>query len=254
MDRQPDNAERISVADACARLAGVFLLVVVGYAHLLDLSHKIDEGIWYMAIAFVALIGAAIGLALLLVRMPVASVRLAWAAAAALCAAALGGYAVSRLVPLPGMADHAGDWISTYGVLAVLAELCLIGLAAFAMRDLTLRGVPHEAPRWIQAPRAGNWPAAGIVLAIVASMASAPAWGHGEEDDEAAAESAGTAPGATAGQGGGEGAAGMPAAGGHGDPFLGGFELTVAMIFSASFLIWAARDLFARAQLASPSG
>lgn len=254
MDRQHRYPERLAISDACARFVGVALLVVVGYAHLLDISHKIDEGIWYMAVAFIALIGAAIVVSFLLVRAPAAAVRLVWVAAAALCAAALLGYVVSRMIPLPGMADHAGDWINAYGVIAALAELGLVGVAAFAMRDLTLRGVAHEAPGWIQVPKARGWPMMAIALAAVASLPDAPARGHGGEDDEAAADSAGSSPGAASGQsGGGEGAAPEPAGGGHGDPLLGSFELTGAMILCAGFLVWAARDLFSRARLAPPA-
>lgn len=245
MDRRPDNAERITLADARARLGGAVLLVAVGYAHLLDLSHKIDEGVWYMALAFVCLIVAAIGIALLLVRSPAISVRLAWVAAAALSAGALLGYTVSRLVPLPGLADHAGEWISTYGVLAFLAEVGLIALAGFAMRDLTVRGVPHEAPGWIRGTTAGLWPAAPIAAAAVVSMPNATALAHGGEEDEGAAGSASAL--ATGGGDASGTAASAPT--GHGDPFLGSLELSVALLLSLAFLAWAARDLFGRAAL-----
>lgn len=245
MDRDPHGKERISAGDATARFAGVVLLVLVGYAHLLDLSHKIDEGVWLMAFGFIALIAAAICLAVALVRAPASAVRLAWVAAAGLSAGALAGYAISRLLPLPGMADHQGDWINTYGVLAMLADLGLIALAAHAMRELTVRGVPHRAPEWIRALPAGAWPALMPLLAFAALPDAAlpdPALAHEGEEDAAAGDSA--AAGAPSGTGGSEGAAGPAPA--HGDPFLGTTELGLALLVALGFIAWAGRSLRAR--------
>lgn len=250
------ESDRISPADAIARFLGVVLLVVVGYSHLLDVSHKIDEGIWYMVFAFTALIAAAIGLAVALVRARSAEVRLVWAGTALLSACALLGYAISRLLPLPGMADHQGDWLSTYGVIAVLAELGLIGLAPLAMRDLTLRGVRHAPREWMRLAGFLAW-LAPAAIAFAANPGAALA--HGDEEDET--EEAGAAGGSSgeAQSGGAEGAAtqgGAEAstagtsrpAGGHGDPFLGTVELTVALVACFGFLAWAAHNLAARVE------
>lgn len=233
MESNRNRKERISGGDAAARFAGVVLLVIVGYAHLLDLSHKVDEGVWLMAFGFIVLIGAAICLAVALVRAPASAVRLVWVAAALLCLGALAGYAISRLLPLPGMADHQGDWINAYGVLAMLAELGLIALAAYAMRELTVRGVSFRAPEWVRAVSAGAWPAVVPLLAFTVLPDLALA--H-EGEEEAAA-------GAPASAGGG-GAEPAPA---HGDPFLGTTELGLALFVSLGFLVWAGRSLSARA-------
>lgn len=238
-------SERLPLADASTRFLGVVLLAVVGYSHLLDISHKVDEGIWYMVVAFAALIAAAIALSVTLVRAPSAEVRLAWAGAALLCAGALFGYAVSRLIPLPGMADHQGDWTSTYGVIAVLAELGLIGLAAYAMRDLTLRGVRHAPRDWMRL--AGFLASlASTALALAASPGAALAH-EGEEDEAAGAETAPQSSGGEAASGGAGGTASSGgSSGGHGDPFLGNGELTVALGACLAFLVWAAYSLASR--------
>lgn len=241
MDRDRHRTEQISTGDAAARFAGVVLLVVVGFAHLLDLSHKVDEGVWLMALGFVALIVLAICIAVALVRSPAGAVRLAWVAAALICVGALAGYAVSRLLPLPGMADHQGDWSNGYGVLAMLAELSLIALAAYAMRDLTLRGIPHRPPQWLRAGASGALPTIIPLLALAAMPGQALA--HGGEEDEAGGSSppASTASGAAEE---GDGATAMASA--HGDPFLGTTELGLALLVSLAFVAWAGRSLSAR--------
>lgn len=240
------EGDPLSVADASARFIGVILLIAVGYSHLLDISHKVDEGIWYMVFAFTALIVTAIALAAALVRARTAEVRLAWAAAALLSTGALLGYAISRLLPLPGMADHQGDWLSTYGVIAVLAELGLIGLAAFAMRDLTLRGVRHAPRDWMRLTSLLAWLApAAIALAVNPSAAQA----HGDEGEAAGEASGGS--GATEGGAETAGAGTSMSAGGHGDPFLGTVELMVALGACFGFLAWAAHSLAARVDYAT---
>lgn len=243
-----DVDDRLTPTEATMRFAGVVLLAAVGYIHLLDLSHKVDEGIWYMVLAFLSLIGAAIVISVGLVRASATQVRLAWLGAALISLGALGGYVFSRMIPLPGMADHQGDWINAYGVLAALAETLLVALAAYAMRDLTLRGVPHRPPAWLRVPAAGLAPPTMIMLTLLLALPSR-AVAHGGEDDEAAAEAA-TAPGR--GEGKAEQAAPAATEGGggaHGDPFLGSGELTIALLACAGLVAWAAYELRGRVQL-----
>lgn len=235
----------ISPEDAVARFGGVVLLVLVGYAHLLDLSHKIDEGIWYMAFGFIGLIAAAICIAVALVRASDTTVRTAWVGASLICLGALFGYAVSRLIPLPGMADHQGDWINTYGVLALLSESALIGLAAYAMRDLTLRDVPYAPPQWLRPPAPRTWPAAAIALASLHAL-PAQALAHGGEDDE---EPTGGAVAGGVSSGGESKAMTGENMDGHGDPFLGTVELTLAFLVSVGFIAWAASQLYGRVEV-----
>ncbi|MFA9400957.1 MAG: hypothetical protein ACERKT_07595 [Acidobacteriota bacterium] len=229
-----------------ARFIGVLLLVAVGYLHLLDISHKVDEGIWYMVLLFAALIAGSILLSVALVRLAPEQVRLAWMGALLLAAGALFGYTVSRILPLPGMADHQGDWINLYGVFAAIVEVGLFATAVWAMRNLTIRGVSHDPPSALRLPLT-----AGLNAILLLALLPGQAFGHGGEDDEAAAAAvapAGSGAGGGAGKGDGAQAATMP--GEHGDPFLGTPELGLALLASLGFIVWAGRSLATRADLA----
>ena len=237
---------RISVPDAGARFVGVLLLAVVGYLHLLDVSHKVDEGVWFMALLFAALIVGSILLSVALVRLAPEQVRLAWIGILLLATGALFGYAVSRIVPLPGMADHQGDWINLYGVFAAVAEVGLITTAAWAMRNLTTSGVSHDPPSALRLPLTAGLTNAILLLALMPGQAFA----HGGEDDEAAeAPVAAAGSGAEGGAEKGDAAETATMPGGHGDPFLGTTELGLALLVSLGFVVWAGRSLAARAGL-----
>lgn len=241
------RTDPISPRDAAARFTGAILLIAVAYLHLLDVSHKVDEGVWYMAFLFAGLITASIVTGVGLIRAAPERVRQFWVAGALLGAGALFGYFVSRALPLPQLADHRGDWISLYAVLAAMVELGLIAVAAYAMRDLTLRGVPNRPPAMLRLP-----PAAALVnllLLLLISPASAFAdAGHGEAPTEPS-----TKLGAGSGAAGGEARGGeevtLSGAGAHGDPFLGTAELGLALVAALAFLWWAARSLMRRAGL-----
>ena len=236
---------RISKSDAGARFTGVLLLVAVGYLHLLDVSHKVDEGVWYMVLLFAALIAGSILLSVALVRIAPEQVRLAWIGALLLASGALFGYAVSRILPLPGMADHQGDWINLYGVLAAIAEIGLIATAAWAMRNLTLRGVSHDPPSVLRLPLT-----AGLSAILLLALLPGQGLAHAGEDDEAAATGVAARGGAGEGAGNGDGAQNATLSGGHVDPFLGAPELGLALLASLGFIFWAGRSLSGRAGLA----
>ncbi len=243
MELPKDEAMRgpIAKSDAGARFTGVLLLVAVGYLHLLDVSHKVDEGVWYMVLLFTALIAGCILLSVALVRLAPEQVRLAWIGAFLLASGALFGYAVSRILPLPGMADHQGDWINLYGVLAAFAEVGLIVAAAWAMRNLTIRGVSHHPPSALRLPLT-----AGLNALLLLALMPGQALAHGGDEDEAAA----TGAPAGGGAGNGDGAQDPTMSGGHGDPFLGTTELGLALLASLGLIFWAGRSLSIQAGLA----
>lgn len=162
------------------RFFGVAALTAVAYTHFLDLEHKAQEGVWYMAFAFYLLIVGCLGLSIALVRADRARGEQIWVAAATLCGLAIAGYAISRIVPLPQMADHKGDWVNPVGIAALLSESALIFLAACSVARTRLRSRgPRAATRgaWVSVP--------ALVLAVVlvagtASPAGASP-GHGDE-------------------------------------------------------------------------
>ncbi|MGI8729849.1 MAG: hypothetical protein ACR2LK_07645 [Solirubrobacteraceae bacterium] len=246
MDSTP---EAMRGREAIARFLGVGLLMAVAYLHLLDISHKIEEGIWYMVVLFGFLILGATVLAAGLVRSQPRSVRLVWAGAALLGIGALAGYVVSRVVALPGMADHRGDWTGSYGMLAVFAEVAVLALAAYAMRDLTVRGVRHEPS--IRLLGLGSSVHLTLLMLMIAPQA---AIAHGGVDDESEA-SAGATGSPGDGSASGVDAAASPAlsagtptsAGGHGDALLGAGELGLAALGCIAFRACAGRSLAAQA-------
>jgi hypothetical protein len=222
--------------EAVTRFAGAGVLLAVGYLHLMDISHKIEEGIWYMAFLFAALIVSSIALAVALVRADDSRVRFVWVAAAGLAAGAMFGYFVSRSIALPGMADHRGDWFSSIGIFAWLFEMALVGLAAFALRDRVLR---TRARR----PRRHRVRAAAPALSLLWALALQPATAlaHGGEEmsaEEMRAEEMATQMGHKSGS--------MDHSTMSHDPLLGGFELTVILLLGLALLAWCGTALSRR--------
>src|SRR5690349_7970338 len=109
-----------------ARGIAVLLLGGVAVTHLIDLPHKLVEAP-YMAVLFACLVAGSVVSALLVAHgwRP----DLVWPATAVMCAAAIVGYVVSRVVPLPGMADHVGDWLNADGIVALACEIELLTYA-----------------------------------------------------------------------------------------------------------------------------
>ncbi|MEA2496710.1 MAG: hypothetical protein QOJ29_4621 [Thermoleophilaceae bacterium] len=109
-----------------AKGAAILLLGGVAITHLADLPHKLMEA-RYMAVLFIFLIVASLVLSLLISSnwRP----ELVWPATGLICGLTVVGYVVSRVVPLPGMADHVGDWLNVAGILALACELELISIA-----------------------------------------------------------------------------------------------------------------------------
>lgn len=104
--------------------------VVVGAAHVPVIAPHLDEAP-YMGVLFIVLTAGclAIGLAGLLRD----SAGL-YALAVLTCGLAVVGYAATRLVAFPMLADDVGNWLEPLGVVSVLSELVVIATAATALR------------------------------------------------------------------------------------------------------------------------
>jgi hypothetical protein len=234
----------LSAREALTRFFGVAILVAIGYVHLMDISHKIEEGVWYMAFAFVSLIVLCVVCCLALVRADDSAVRFVWVAAAGLAAGVMFGYCVSRAIALPGMGDHRGDWVNTIGIAAWLLEIGLIGLSGFALRDRVLRRQTQRRPRRHGARLAA--PAIGLVAML--AMQPAVAGAHGGEEmsaeEMAAADRAAVEMGHD------------PTSMNHEamahDPLLGDTELGVILVAAVGFVGWAGLTL--RRRVTDPRG
>jgi hypothetical protein len=57
-----------------------------------------------------------------------------WAAAGAVCGAAVATYAATRLVAFPQLADDVGSWFEPLGVVSVVAETAVVAAALWLWR------------------------------------------------------------------------------------------------------------------------
>ena len=115
---------------AALRLLGIIGLSGVALAHAVDLGAHVQDAP-YLGVLFCGLIAASSGLAIALAAAwrP----RLTWSTAVTTCAAAIGGYLVSRTIGLPQIADHAGEWGEPAAVVALVSEAGVIALGAMAL-------------------------------------------------------------------------------------------------------------------------
>jgi len=110
------------LAAAAAAIAATAHLPVIG-PHL--------EQAPYMGTLFILLTVVCLTLAIAMIRYDTPAVYLA---AAATCGAAVIGYALTRLIPFPLLADDVGNWLEPLGVLSVLTETTVFALAGAALQ------------------------------------------------------------------------------------------------------------------------
>lgn len=83
-----------------------------------------------MGVLFILLTTACAGLA---AAALVRDAAIVYAAAAGVCAAAVLGYAATRLLAFPRLADDVGNWLEPLGVLSVASELIVVACASAAL-------------------------------------------------------------------------------------------------------------------------
>jgi len=107
----------------------VLAVAVSAAAHVPVIAPHLEEAP-YMGALFIALTVACVALALtLLVR----DAPLVYAASAVVCGLAVIGYAATRVVAFPQLADDVGNWLEPLGVVAVLSELVVVATALTAL-------------------------------------------------------------------------------------------------------------------------
>src|SRR5258708_22115971 len=117
-------------SDVIARAVGALALAALAVIHVVDLPARRGPppvvGAGYLAIIAAAVLTGGV--------MITRSHWLAWAAAGAVAASAMGGYVLTRAVPGGFLGDHAdvGNWRCPLGIAALSVEAILILLVGLA--------------------------------------------------------------------------------------------------------------------------
>jgi hypothetical protein len=106
---------------------------VAAVAHIPVIGPHLDEAP-YMGVLFIVLTVACFGLAVTAVAF---DSRAVYAASALTCGLAVVGYAATRLVAFPMLADDVGNWLEPLGVASVISETVVVAIALFALRSRT---------------------------------------------------------------------------------------------------------------------
>jgi hypothetical protein len=103
---------------------------VAAVAHIPVIGPHLDEAP-YMGILFAVLTAVCIALA---VAVLVHDSAVVYAASAATCGLAVVGYAATRLVAFPMLADDVGNWFEPLGLVSIASESVVVVLSLMAMR------------------------------------------------------------------------------------------------------------------------
>ncbi len=133
-------------ADVIARAAGALALAALAVIHVVDLPATLGPtplvGAGYLGIIAAAVLTAGV--------MITRSHWLAWAAAGAVAASAMGGYVLTRALPGGFLGDHGdvGNWRCPLGIAALSVETLLILLVMLAAWQARTRAtnLPPQPP------------------------------------------------------------------------------------------------------------
>jgi hypothetical protein len=104
--------------------------IIAADAHIPIIPDHLHEAP-YMGTLFVLLTVTCVGLAAVVL---VHDVPLVYAAAVTVCGLAILGYAATRTVAFPQLADDVGNWLEPLGIVAICSEATVIGLSLAALR------------------------------------------------------------------------------------------------------------------------
>jgi hypothetical protein len=134
-------------ADVIARAVGALALAALAVIHIVDLPGTLGPtplvGAGYLGIIAAAVLTGGV--------MITRSHWLAWAAAGAVAASAMGGYVLTRALPGGFLGDHAdiGNWRCPLGIAALSVEailILLVVLTAWQARSRAARVAPAPLP------------------------------------------------------------------------------------------------------------
>ena len=123
--------------------AGVALMLVTGIVHLIDAPDAFDEA------TYKGLLFAANGIGALIAAVGIARGARSWGWGLGLlvAAGAFVGYVASRTIGLPGIPAEPDAWLEPLGVVSLVAEGLLVGLAIWANQALGRLGESTAAQR-----------------------------------------------------------------------------------------------------------
>lgn len=108
-------------------------------AHIPVIAPHLEEAP-YMGVLFILLTTACFGFA---ITSLVTDPPILYSTAAAVCGTAILGYAATRLVAFPQLADDVGNWFEPLGVVSIIAESVVVATAVLALRSR--RSAPRHA-------------------------------------------------------------------------------------------------------------
>jgi hypothetical protein len=145
---QPDRDAAVAV-----RTVGALALIALAVIHVVDLPATLGPTP-LIGIGYLGIIAASVPIGGVLLARPH---RLAWTAAAALAASAMGGYILTRALPGGFLGDHAdvGNWRCPLGISALSVEsvilllVLLVALGAWQARihAASVAAARRPAPR-----------------------------------------------------------------------------------------------------------
>ncbi len=118
--------------DAVLRSVGAVSLLAIGAIHFLQIVPTI-EATPLLGVSFLLLIAAAVVVA---ARLAMRGDRISWAGSVLVCAAAIGGYLLTRTLSTPLDNQDVGNWSCMLGLAALFVETTLLGFSGYAVRSL----------------------------------------------------------------------------------------------------------------------
>jgi hypothetical protein len=155
--------------------------IVAAIAHIPVIGEHLEEAP-YMGVLFIVLTAACFALAAVAVVYDTVAV---YAAAAVTCGLAVVGYAATRLVAFPMLADDVGNWFEPLGVVSIISEtvVVLFALVGAGSASLPTSMSTSRIPEGLRAalepdpaiapsvePQVGQWPRDGSVLRVAEDL------------------------------------------------------------------------------------
>lgn len=116
---------RSTHTDAILKVAIVAAVAVAAVAHVPVIGPHLEEAP-YMGVLFIAFTAVCLGLG---AAMAATGQTWAYRSAVVVCGSAVAVYVATRLVAFPQLSDDVGNWFEPLGVVSVVSETVVVGLA-----------------------------------------------------------------------------------------------------------------------------